>query len=347
MGDTKISWADKVWNPVRGCTRVSEGCRNCYAEQSAAGVNAKLGARSKYTELVQLVSVRQMQVNLATGEPTGKMRDRMRARWTGKVAFDPVVLAQPLKRRKPTTYFVNSMSDLFHDGFTFEQIAAVFGVMAACPQHTFIVLTKRAERMREWFEWLSAKAADLALFPDEEPIQWRHGHLVRAAAIRAGAGDRIGILSDRWPLPNVILGVSAERQQELDERVPHLLATPAAVRLVSAEPLLGPIVIPREYLAPFHDLDPMLRPAPRIGWLIAGCESGTGARPCEVNWLRSLRDQCVAAEVPFWLKQAVRETDRGDPVVVFGPGSTSKPGGIIELPYLDGVQWAQRPEVRP
>lgn len=350
MGKTKINWADDTWNPVRGCTRVSEGCRNCYAEAMAARIVAMdkgRGRPSKYYGLVRVVD----------GD----------ARWTGAVTFDPVVLAAPLKCRKPTIYFVNSMSDLFHDGFTFEQIAAVFGVMAATPQHTFIVLTKRAQRMREWFEQGAASGyapghvltrglSHLHIFDDDRLCdvinvvngvsQWRDGH------------------PGGWPLPNVILGVSVENQATADERIPHLLATPAAVRAISAEPLLGPLDIKRwmrwvfrRGIKPNIDGTPFQLPAegggPGLDWVIAGCESGPNARPCEVAWLRSLRDQCVAAEVPFWLKQAradelghgcVIENGRMLPLpLTTGPGSERKPGGIIDLPYLDGVQWAQRP----
>ena len=339
MSKTGINWADMTWNPVRGCTRVSEGCRNCYAEQAAARIvriDESKGKPSKYDGLV-----------------THKLRvisddeQWIEARWTGDVAFDPVVLAKPLKRKKPTTYFVNSMSDLFHDGFTDEQIAAVFGVMAATPQHRYIVLTKRAERMRQWFSMLTSHAHPLS--------EWTRCH---AEALRLDPDGTIHRRSEEapgrpWPLPNVILGVSVENQATADERIPHLLATPAAVRAISAEPLLGPLDL-SAYLGEMPpnagDFSGIEGARRGIDWIVAGCESGPNARPCEVDWLRSLAVQCVDAQVPFWIKQA-RPWDEGRYGMVamgigLGPGSKRKPDGIIDLPYLDGVQWAQRPEVR-
>lgn len=358
MAKTGINWAEFVWNPVRGCSRVSEGCRNCYAEQAAGAVLRKQGdARSKRGVMVP-TSYSGL-VELRGGE----------WRWTGRVAFDATKLAEPLERRKPTTYFVNSMSDLFHDGFTDEQIAAVFGVMAATPQHTFIVLTKRAQRMQAWFEWQHEEPQWAALRCQEAAIQ--HGAWISLL-------DPAGYSKLGWPLPNVILGVSVENQATADERIPHLLATPAAVRAISAEPLLGPLDVAKymwpvhwswdsRYATPQDALAAGARaekrrqalvsaPAAFLDWVVTGCESGPNARPCEVDWLRSLRDQCVQFGTPFWLKQA-RADELGHGCVIengkmlplpltAGHGSERKPGGIIDLPYLDGVQWAQRPEVR-
>jgi protein gp37 len=252
--------------------------------------------------------------------------------WTGHVAFSEKALLSPLKRRTPTTWFVNSMSDLFHEAVPDEWIDKVFAVMALTPQHTYQVLTKRSARMREYFnggrlnQWCNAATS--------------MGH----AAALVG---RQGI-----PLPNVWLGVSTERQQEADERIPDLLATPAAVRFISAEPLLGPIdlervgtlegirtalpeVIKREergkpksgagsicgaqidaigplgssitffqtpdHMGGFTAASP--RQWPRLDWVIVGGESGPSARPMHPDWARSLRDQCAAAGVPFFFKQ--------------------------------------------
>jgi protein gp37 len=339
MGETEISWTHKpgtvgrTWNPVQGCRRVSAGCEHCYAERLAA----------RFAE---------------TGWSQGLINLKTR-KWNGEARLAAHKLSEPLSWRKPSTVFVNSMSDLFYEGFTNEQIAAVFGVMAAAPQHTFQVLTKRATRMREWFEWAEAdgRTYDLLTF---EP------RALLTCAWEACAGDawgdvepdpRLGDLPSRdvfgatWPLPNVWLGVSVENQAAADERIPELLKTPAAVRFLSCEPLIGPVNLHREWLAPFHDFDPMLRPTPRIAWVIAGCESGPGARPCSVEWLRSLRDQCAAAGVPFFLKQAAPadgsfafDAPRPAPIDI-GSGSKRKAGGVIELPYLDGVQHASFPEV--
>lgn len=379
MSKTGINWCDDTWNPVRGCTRVSEGCRNCYAEVQAARIvrmDKAKGRSSKYDGLVEIKPRRQYQIG-PDGNPTGKFRTHgTRAYWAGKVAFDVEVLAAPLKRHKPTTYFVNSMSDLFHDGFTNEQIAAVFGVMAATPQHTFIMLTKRAQRMREWFEWAGKTEPSCHPYGAARGVRWYAWDCGIEQCSPAYSAGSPPIWP--WPLPNVILGVSVENQATADERIPHLLATPAAVRAISAEPLLGPLDVAKymwpvhwswdsKYATPQEALAAGARaekrrqalvsaPAAFLDWVVTGCESGPNARPCEVDWLRSLAVQCAAAKVPFWLKQAradelgygcVIENGRMLPLpLTTGPGSTRKPGGIIDLPYLDGVQWAQRPEVR-
>jgi protein gp37 len=156
-----------------------------------------------------------------------------------------------------------------------------------------------------------------------------------------------------WPLLNVWLGVSVENQEAADERIPELLRTPAAVRFLSCEPLLGPVdlhavQIPGEReglrfsaLQRHHD-DRFGQSDTTLDWVIAGCESGPGARPCSVEWLRSLRDQTAAAGVAFFLKQATHEP--AFDAVTSRAGSKRKPGGVIELPYLDGAQWAQFPE---
>lgn len=318
---TGISWTDETWNPIRGCTQVSPGCTNCYAKHQAARiVRMSKGKPSKYDGLVRLTK---------RDEPA----------WTGRVAFDPETLAAPLGWRTPRRVFVNSMSDLFHESLTNEQIAAVFGVMAACPQHTFQILTKRARRMREWFEWVG-------VHPDEGPRSNGPAMFCGRRTFDFMEWDpRLPPVDDpsTWPIPNVWLGVSVENRDAL-HRLDDLRAIPAAVRMVSAEPLL-------EHLGTVD-----LR---GIGWWIAGCESGPGARPADVVWLRSLRNQCATAGVPFFLKQAVESsaqtpaaraaswpnTSLHGNLIEFGPGSKRKPGGVIELPYLDGVQHRAFPEV--
>ena len=229
-------------------------------------------------------------------------------RWTGRVELVPDALEIPLKRRKPTTYFVNSMSDLFHEALADDAIDRVFAVMALCPQHRFICLTKRAARMA-WYceEGVPAQAtADLA---DALGLQPR--------CIRPIPHLPPG--RQWWPLPNVTLGVSCEDQAAADERIPHLLRTPAACRMVSLEPLLGPIDLKAwltsadakraySYILREHQMDPATIPAhlrirPAPDWVIVGGESGPGARPMHPDWARSLRDQCTAAGVPFFFKQ--------------------------------------------
>lgn len=274
MSDTtRIEWTDATWNPVRGCSRVSEGCRNCYAERLAA-------TRLAHTPAYQ---------DLATMTPEGP-------RWTGRVVFDTVALQQPLRWRKPRRVFVNSMSDLFHEGLTNEQIAAVFGVMAACPQHTFQVLTKRPERMRDWFRWV-AEQKPTVLAAIGNCTFWR----------LPAEPQRMIVSGAAWPLPNVWLGVSVEDQATADARIPLLLETPAAVRFVSAEPLLGPVDLePFLQFPPFHENYKMTMGATEwqgLDWVIVGGESGRGVRPMHPNWARNLRDLCAEAGVVFYFKQ--------------------------------------------
>lgn len=307
MTTTSIEWTQrpgtigKTWNPTNGCDVCSPGCANCYAMRFA-GRFSKAGER--YHGLVAIAK-------------------NKRAVWTGESRFERHMLGLPLTWRKPCTVFVNSMSDLFYDGFSNEQIAAVFGVMAACPQHTFIILTKRARRMREWFKWATREH-----YP--RPGGGPPGIHVRVAmqnyALAALPREVGGIpvtSSMHWPLRNVWIGVSVENRDALS-RLDDLRACPASVRLVSFEPLL-------EDLGTVDLIG--------IGWAIVGCESGPGARRCDASWLRSLRDQCKASGVAFFLKQARRENDGGARHVIdSGPGSKVKAGGVIGNPYLDGVQ---------
>ena len=357
---TGISWTDATWNPVRGCSRVSEGCRNCYAESQAARI-VRMGASHAYGSLVRITD---------GGEP----------RWTGDVQLDAKTLALPLRWRHPRRIFVNSMSDLFHESLTNEQIAAVFGVMAAAPQHTFQVLTKRAKRMREWFSWVDNYGREVMAV---EAIQWIASHDGARRSRRIELENQVAMPAT-WPLPNVWLGVSVENQAAADERIPELLATPAAVRFLSCEPLIGPVDLkgwgdhapspvtsaPESWAdfawpgwVPPHE-DGRVVPtgggsgsgwmnrwltsaggyATKLHWVISGCESGPGARPCDVAWLRSLRDQCASAGVPYFLKQARESPDTMNADITDGPGSKRKAGGVIELPYLDGVQHAAFPE---
>lgn len=308
-------------------------------------------------------------------------------KWNGEVRLAEHKLTDPLKWRQPSTVFVNSMSDLFHEKFTNEQIAAVFGVMAACPQHTFQILTKRAQRMREWFEWMkNALPLKDSTFDPRAAACWDFAKIeIRktGAAIDSSVWDsefveRAHLIP--WPLPNVWLGVSVEDQDAADERIPELLRTPAVIRFLSCEPLIGRVDLDAVQMPGERDglrfgslrhLETRFGEAPCfIDWVICGCESGPDRRPCDVGWIRAIRDQCAVAKVPMFLKQA-RETSDGciaprtapaeiiqatgfDPwhgvtrytdTVIAGPGSKQKTGGIVELPYLDGVQHAAFPEV--
>jgi protein gp37 len=221
--------------------------------------------------------------------------------WTGRVELVPEKLAEPLSWRKPARVCVNSMSDLFHESLPDEAIAAVFGVMAVAPWHTFQVLTKRAERMRRWFEWASDPRRGGALTVGRKLNLATHeimgGRAPSGAAIENTANET-------WPLPNVHLGVSVENQETADERIPHLLATPAALRFLSCEPLLGAVDLRWcEWCGRFGDHDCETSPEVGIDWVIVGGESGPGARLCDVAWIRSIVEQCKAAGVPVFVKQ--------------------------------------------
>jgi protein gp37 len=348
---TGISWTDATWNPVRGCSRVSEGCRNCYAERVAARFS---GPGQPYEGLVRVRSA----VSGLIYKSKAGAGSYVDPRWNGTVRMVPEHLGDPMRWKRPRRIFVNSMSDLFHEGLTNEQIAAVFGVMAAAPRHTFQVLTKRARRMREWFAWIAAQRTRLLTIPVSPRLVCRSHAAAFVPTMTLGTEPQ----PRQWPLPNVWLGVSVEDQAAADERIPELLRTPAAVRFLSCEPLLGPVNLRHldddaaggawcQVDGLTGNQTDMGRPCPPVGarvdWVIAGCESGPGARPCGVEWLRSLRWQCAAARVPFFLKQASQPGSEavGGPLITPGPGSKRKAGGVIELPYLDGVQHAAFPEV--
>ena len=288
---TTISWTEATWNPIIGCSVTSPGCTNCYAMRDAwrKEHNPRLPAYS----------------GLVTRGPNGNKPPV----WTGKVAWNSqAAVMAPLKRRKPTMWFVNSMGDLFHPAVPDEWLDRVFAIMALCPQHTFQILTKQAERMREYL--VGDDLSDRLNFEIEQ-IAFDHSdpHARRSDDLRATAPT---IDEDYWPIPNVWLGVSAEDQIRADKRIPHLLNTPAAVRFVSAEPLIGPLDLARL----FHD-HPAHTDALRgmyvgergqietakLDWVIVGGESGPGARPMHPNWARSIRGQCAAAGVPFHFKQ--------------------------------------------
>lgn len=285
---TSISWTDATWNPTSGCSRVSEGCRNCYAEAMAARFN-KPG---------------QWGEGLATMVRTPDGRSA--PRWTGEVRLNEAALDQPLRWRKPRRIFVNSTSDLFHEAVPYEWIDKVFAVMALCPQHMFQILTKRPERMLDYMHLNRRRAEGIAKhFPGLVGIE---------------------IVGVRWPLPNVWLGVSVEDEVTAHVRLPYLVATPAAVRFASVEPLLGPLDLNPWLYIITHDDEGILAAAdedevpalewrepatirpdeisqPRIDWVIVGGESGPRARPMHPDWVRKIRDQCNDAAVPFHFKQ--------------------------------------------
>lgn len=280
---SKIEWTGSTWNPIVGCSIFSPGCKRCYAMRMAARLEAM--GLPQYRGLTE--------------------RSAVGAVWTGEVRFVESALTLPLRTRKPTTWFVNSMSDLFHEGVPDAWIDRIFAVMALCPQHTFQVLTKRSARMRAYMAQALGRVADAAIALRRSPIAVARG-LGPSAIVPL---PHVPLGRAWWPLPNVWLGVSAEDQRRADERVPDLLASPAAIRFVSAEPLLGPL-----HLAPYmHDSvclafdeghctcsDPR---EVHLDWIIVGGESGPDARPMNPAWAQAIRDQCAAAGVPFFFKQ--------------------------------------------
>ncbi|MFB6372789.1 MAG: DUF5131 family protein [Bradymonadaceae bacterium] len=272
-----IEWTTETWNPVTGCQRVSEGCQNCYAEQMAGRLK-QMGV-DQYEDVVD--------------KPDGV--DEWR--WTGEITLVEHRLDKPLKwTHDNLRIFVDSMSDLFHEDVPFKYIAACFGVMAACPEHTFQILTKRPERMRQFFEWLSSETREVY---GGDRGEFR-GKFCELEAEKRLDGE-LRASSIGWPLPNVWLGVSAEHQKAADERIPPLLECPAAVHFVSAEPLLGSIDFSRIRNEEWGRYNPMR--SPDLDWVIVGGESGKGARECSVDAIRSIAKQCLTNGVPVFVKQ--------------------------------------------
>lgn len=302
-----IAWTQETWNPVMGCSKVSAGCKNCYAEKMASRFSGQ-------------------------GQPFHGLSDGKR--WTGEVRFRTDRLMEPLRWTRPHLVFVNSVSDLFHERLSFHEIGAIFAVMAASPTHTFQVLTKRPARMLEFFAWLEAQMRDT----------WHpHGHTesddnaARMEVLLRCFGmhheGRLPPLPAVWPLPNVWLGVSTEDQAAADERIPLLLKAPAAVRWISAEPLIGLLELDWTWLhpmmrcrecgqigldddsqqwefcgggedengEPIDPVEPMNNP--RLDWVVVGGESGQGARECRREWLLTIVEACHDARVPVFVKQ--------------------------------------------
>ncbi len=310
MGKTSIEWTDQSLPIANGCRFASPGCQNCYA--------ARLSA-SRLKHLPQYKGLAQMH----HGEP----------RWTGDVATVTPDIAKLLRMKKAQRFFVADMGDLFYKEFSDTEIDSVFGMFFACrvldgPAHTFQVLTKRADRMREYLTAEPPLALLRRWATTVDRIQpdllWKH-------AGRRGAFlnvfDALRDSAALFPLANVMLGVSAEDQEWAARRIVDLLQTPAAARFVSLEPLLGPIDLmmlrdgswyDREG-AHFYDAirgtaywsngDHGLSGGPRLDWVIVGGESGPRARPLELAWLTDLVNQCgdINARhprpVPLFVKQ--------------------------------------------
>lgn len=248
---SRIEWTDATWSPVTGCAPISEGCQNCYARRMANRLRGRCG--------------------YPKDEPF-------------KVTLHPERLEEPFGWRKPRLVFVCSMSDLFHEDVPDEFICRVFAAIALTPlKHTFLILTKRPQRMHEFILGLPQRDHTFRLW------------------VAAGG---------EWPLSNLWLGVTAENQARADERIPILLQIPAAVRFVSVEPMLGPVDLERWLPIEWSEVgETWIEAFPgkhcydtRLHWVICGGETGPGARPMHPDWARSLRDQCQATGVPFFLK---------------------------------------------
>lgn len=263
---TGISWTDHTWNFFRGCSKVSAGCDNCYAITVAHRYDYAGGPYEGLTKM-------------QNGRPN----------WTGRVMTVPAHLDDPWRWPQPSLIFTNSMADVFHPAISDDDIAAMWAVMAAVPRHRYQVLTKRPERMQDMmyspeFHRSVRQRAEIA-------INRRFHDLTRPASVKARHEHQAALYAQPWPLPQVWLGVSAENQTTADQRLPILMETPAAVRFLSAEPLLGPIEL-TDYLYP-RGLD----------WVITGGESGPGYRAMDPAWARDVRDRCVAAGVAYYHKQ--------------------------------------------
>lgn len=310
---TKIEWTDEVWNPFTGCTKVSVGCANCYAER-----------------------------NFPRAYPGRQFSDV-------RMHLDRIV--QPLKWKKPRKVFVCSMGDMFHEALLDNWIHLMFAIMAACPDHTFQVLTKRPERMRRYMSMLEKPSDPIFLFTTIlHRLEMNYPRALN--------------LQKEWPLPNVWLGVTAENQETAEERIPILLNTPATHRFVSCEPLLGPIALDDLYTGRAFDGsninclwmdtnedDPIWNQA-IIDWVIVGGESGPKARPMHPKWAMDIRDACQVAEVPFFFKQwgewkPVYNAGRvrySSEVHTFGDQDYIKVGKKAAGRELDGKTWEEFPE---
>ncbi len=283
---TKIEWTrgddgspGETWNPTRGCSMApgseTGGCLNCYA------------ARNQLRRPYQTAS---------SGKPFAILRDSG-PRWSGEVELIKSKLAEPLHWRNSRRVFVNSMSDLFHEALPYPDILHVFQVMAKCQRHTFQILTKRHEKMRELLNlcWWRNLGYSPAIGGD----YW----------VKVIAGEQRA--SDQNFLPNVWLGVSVEDQPTADARIPELLRTPAAVRFVSYEPALAGVNF-RPFLGCGHrEYDDIVCPmcgdarvyGTWLDWIIIGGESGPDARPFDIEWARNTIRQCKAAGLPVFVKQ--------------------------------------------
>lgn len=282
MADSEIPWTDYVWNPMTGCTHVSDGCDHCYAfalhdQRHVAWKRGRWDAApAQYHQPFSTVQL---------------FPDR---------------LDQPLHWRKPQRVFVASMGDLWHPDVPDEFLDRVFATMAVAREHTFMVLTKRPERMQAY---LTTRDLPLRIARAIMLLSWkpRHDTVVSEIVLWGGSGKPgdgyVPVDVTPWPLPNVWLGVTAENQAMADERIPWLLMMPAAKRFASVEPMLGAVDL-TEWFGWDGCLPGKICPEhPRLDWAICGGESGPNCRYVNLRWVRALMEQCDAAGIPWYGKQ--------------------------------------------
>lgn len=352
MGVTSIEWTDRSVNPIRArdqqtnavghyCEKLSPGCANCYASrfQCRKHMPAFPGANKKLPTLPVLDDIGMVPVG------GGDLR----------VFFDPARLHEVLRRKTPTKWFWCDMSDLFGSWVPDEWIDCCFATMAASPQHTHQILTKRPDRMLKYLT--SGKPNRL----EELYAVW--------SGVSGSPPEAMG-----WPLPNVWLGTSVEDQKAADARIPSLLSCPAAVRFLSVEPLLGAVDLTADGLwetecpackdGCYHDPgtnEPLCERGdcggksgePGIQWVIVGGESGNKARPCHIEWIESIVAQCKAAAVPCFVKQLGKHptffndgSGAGGTIHEFRVGPPDYPHEIKDPKGGDWEEWPEDLRVR-
>lgn len=326
----KIVWTQATWNPAVGCVKISEGCRNCYAEKMACRLAAM--GNVNYQRVINWTS------DVSGLDYPGHARKAAgdcKGHWNGQAVFVPSALKIPLKMRSPRDIFTGSMTDLFHETLSFEQIAAVFGAMMLCPQHTFQILTKRPERRRRFFEWLGRGIVG----NDYKETQERFGvtdpaficldHFIYYAESRGFKPYFDKPISKSWPLPHVWQGITAENQEMLNKRWYDTACTPAALRFISYEPAIGAldtenvrfayedqqwrvnILTGQAWCENSTSPSAYVEDQPKADWIICGGESGACARAMDYRWAWDIQEQCERNKTPFMFKQWGRHLPAG------------------------------------